>query len=257
MSVPIILTIPFFAPIENDWKVWLLIVGVGTYLGDILFWKLLSLIDASTTNFVGAFVAMFMIVIGVFGYDEALSLPAVAGSVMVLLGVALYSCWEFRRMTIGVLFLMFCTSLFYVPFNIAQKLQEIDGQTVISTYFWIMIARELCAPLVSFSLPSIRRQFMASVPRQPLPFFILNAISIILFLIAMFCIGSAYRVGEAALVSVVSNVQPFLVIFLGWIVSIFTPRFAPHELLSGRSLIAKVVSFSIVFIGLALLSIHQ
>jgi hypothetical protein len=58
-------------------------------------------------------------------------------------------------------------------------------------------------------------------------------------------------------VGIVGNIQPFFVLFLAWICTLFIPSLAPKELLTSQSLVAKISSFTIVFAGLALLAIYQ
>ena len=65
----------------------------------------------------------------------------------------------------------------------------------------------------------------------------------------------AYEEGLASLVSVVANIQPFLTIFFAYTLVMITPRFAPRELLTAQSVGVKLVSFVIVFAGLAMLAL--
>lgn len=75
------------------------------------------------------------------------------------------------------------------------------------------------------------------------------------FYVAEFALTFAYQSGPVSLISVVGNVQPFFVIFLAWVLARFLPSLAAKEVFSKRSMTVKVGSFSIVFIGLALLGV--
>jgi len=64
----------------------------------------------------------------------------------------------------------------------------------------------------------------------------------------------AYQIGPISLVNIVGSIQPFFAMlwaFLFWKIS---PRFAPKELLTVQSVQIKCIGFTVVIIGLLLLS---
>jgi hypothetical protein len=56
---------------------------------------------------------------------------------------------------------------------------------------------------------------------------------------------------------IVTNVQPFIILLLAYVLYRFLPRKAARELLTVQSLRVKIVSFSVVFAGLALIALPQ
>lgn len=65
----------------------------------------------------------------------------------------------------------------------------------------------------------------------------------------------AYEIGAISLVSIVANVQPFMVIGLAWFFMKLLPSRAPRELLTMQSVQIKFLSFTVVFAGLTLLAV--
>lgn len=65
------------------------------------------------------------------------------------------------------------------------------------------------------------------------------------------------RFRSASLVSVVGNAQPFIVLFFAWLMVRIAPLSAPKELLTKQSVTVKIVSFTIVYSGLALIALAQ
>jgi len=66
---------------------------------------------------------------------------------------------------------------------------------------------------------------------------------------------AAYEYGPVSLIMVVGNIQPFFVIFFAWMLTKLVPSKAPKELLTRQSVQIKLISFIIVFFGLALLAL--
>ena len=61
--------------------------------------------------------------------------------------------------------------------------------------------------------------------------------------------------GHLSLVVITYNVQPFCVMFFAWLFARYAPAIAPKELLTTQSVQIKLISFAIVFFGLALLAV--
>ena len=86
-------------------------------------------------------------------------------------------------------------------------------------------------------------------------FFLISALMIACFYIAEFASIQANLSGPLSLISVIGNVQPFFVLLLSGFLVRFCPGLAPKELFTVRSTSIKIISFSIVFLGLALLAL--
>lgn len=252
-SVPIILIIGAFWSTENSFALLLLLFGALSYMGDLYYWRILGLADASSSNFVGVFVTIIMTIVGVSVYGDTLTPIQVLGAFLVCIGIATLSFSRTHALSAKALLFMLCAAVLYSIFYIAQKWSTNHEQTYFSTFYWMMLGREFFAIFLSTLLPTPRRQIIASFSIRPLKFYILNAVSSSLFLVAMYCISSAYAIGKASYVAILGNIQPFVVILVAWVCTMFAPDLAPRELLTARSLRVKITSFSLVFIGLALL----
>lgn len=257
MSVPMILCLGFFFPIQNDWALFLFVMGSVSYIGDMIFWRILKIADVSSTNFVGVFITIIMTLTGILFFHESLLPLQIVGAVIVLIGVAYLSIADRLSLSREALLLMVLAALVFSPFYIVQKWMLDHGQLFFSTFFWMILGREMSAISLTSFLPTSRRQSLESVSRQPFIFFVCNFVSISLFLFAMYSMSRAYNVGQASFVSILGNIQPFIAIALAWILSILVPRHAPREILTAISLRAKIISFSLVFLGLALLAFSQ
>lgn len=257
ISVPMILCLGYFFPTENDWALFLLVMGSVSYIGDMIFWRILKITDVSSTNFVGVFITIIMSLTGILFFHETLYPLQVIGALIVLIGVIYLSVADHASLSREALLLMVLSAMVFSPFYLVQKWMLDHGQLFFSTFFWMILGREMSAITLTSFLPTSRRQSLESVPRQPFIFFFCNFASISLFLFAMYSMSRAYNVGQASLVSTLGNIQPFIAIALAWILSIVVPRHAPRELLTAFSLRAKIISFSLVFLGLALLGISQ
>lgn len=253
MSVPMLMVIGLLTVPKTPWALPLLVVGVIGYCGDQMFWRLLSVTDASSSNFVGAFVAILMTLAGALLFQEAITITQGIGIVLVISGVGLLSFGGQKHVSTKALLLMGGIALANALFYIAQKWITGNGAEEFAALFWAMLGREITALTLSTLLPRSRRQILESVPSQPWSFFILNCTSISLFLAAMFFVTYAYHIGLSALVSTIGNIQPFIVIALAWLLARMVPRYAPRELLTQQSIRSKLVSFLIVFCGLSLL----
>lgn len=256
-SVPMLLILALFIPIHTPWALPLFAVGALAYGADLLFWRLLKIADVSTTNFVWAFLSIFLTGIGFVFFHETWSLSQAAGAACILAGVTLYSLWQRESFTLQALLLIVGFALLLTPFYGVQKWALAEGQPAAATFYWAIMGREIAAVVLSPCIPQIRRKIIERIPRQPLAYFLLNWASIALFLVGIYLSTRAFQVGPASLVSVLINVQSFVVIILAWVATKIAPAFAPRELLTARSVQAKIVCFLLVFAGLALLGAVQ
>ena len=86
-------------------------------------------------------------------------------------------------------------------------------------------------------------------------YFAINALVIAFFFAGITLNTLAFHNGPLALAVIVTNIQPFIIILLSLLFYSLLPHKAPKELLTAQSLKVKLVSFLIVFTGLALLAL--
>lgn len=241
--------------LSTSWAVPLMIGGVFAYAADALFFYIINRVDISVTHAAWAIVSIFLSVIGFWFLGERWTALQTVGVVCIVAGVFLLSYWHAHVSVVRTLLLFTFLALLAVPWNIVQKLSLLEHQSFAAVFFWSLISRESIAVGGPLLLRRTRRPLLATVRTLPPVFFFLNAIVILLFFTATILIVAAFSSGFLSLVSVAGDFQPFFVLSFAWIASRLFPTHAPRELLSGRSVAVKIVSFSIVFFGLALLAI--
>lgn len=107
--------------------------------------------------------------------------------------------------------------------------------------------------LVLFILnKSYRFSFISSLYENKLKIFSLNAFNEIFNIIAIIIFSYATLLAPLALVSVMNGFQPFFILFLGIILSMFFPHLIKEEL-SKRILVYKLLFILLIFLGVLLL----
>lgn len=237
------------------WALPLLSVGVIAFFGDIVFWRALDRIDISVANIAWAILSLFLAIGGFVLFDERWTSFHTIGSILVIGGVSLLSTWQRRIDSVRSLWLLPLLALLYTPFYLVQKAALLGGASAFDAFFWTLAAREsmfFCTPAF---VPSFRSHIRAHRLKAPWSFYALNVLAVSLFFIAIYLTAQAFRYGPVSLVGMVGNVQPFIVLFFAWALTRIAPLSAARELLTKQSVAVKIVSFTIVFMGLALLAL--
>lgn len=255
MSIVFLMIIALFYDVRTSWAVGIMVVGVIAYAGDLLFFWILDRLDVSVLNAAWAIQTVYLSIVGFLFFHESWNIGQGIGASLVLIGVCLLSFFTrqvtFRR----TLYLLALLALCFVPVNIMRKVVFLEGVQIIPFMFWMLLGRDgigLFGPLL---IPSERRKIFHTLPTCGPKFFALSAVVVFCFFVAEFLLASAYHSGPVSLISVVGNIQPFFVLFLAGLLVFFIPSLAAKEHFSKRSLLVKLGSFSIVFIGLALLGL--
>jgi len=252
----VLAAIALFADVRSAWMPILFVTGLFAYLGDLLFFYVVDKVDISVVNIAWAIFAVFMTIVGFFYFGESWSSMQIIGALFVLSGVLFLSLFH-HHCTFSVLFLLASIAALYLPFNVAEKAILLRGESVLPVFFWAILGRETLAFFFPPCLPRYRRRIRAVLRSASGWFHGLNAFVILLFFIASYLVVLAYDRGPVSLIAVVGNIQPFFVILFAWLLFRRVPRFAPRELLTLQSVQVKIISFAIVFMGLALLAIYQ
>lgn len=244
-----------FLPLQTSWLWILLLGGVIAYVGDIVFFLALKMIDTSVVNIAWAFLAVFLAILGYVLFNETWSLWQSSGVVLVLAGVFLLSTWHRSVADPRLLLLLPALALIYTPYYFIQKAALLGGQSIPAVLIWPLLAREGTSFLVPLLYAPTRRMVTTAARTYGIGFHIVNALVIVLFVLANYLSVLSYDVGPMSLISVVGNVQPFFVLFFGWMLWKILPHFASKEILTAQSLAVKLLSFCIVFAGLALIAL--
>lgn len=243
-------------PIRSAWALPLFLSGIVAYAGDWVFFRALHRIDTSVTNIAWGMLDVMLIIAGMILFGEAWSLWQGAGVALLFCGVALLSLWGKHLDGRGFVLLLLLATL-YFPFYLAQKSAIVAGESVLVAFFWPLLGREILAGAMPFMVPSWRREVMHVFRSQTAAFPLLNGTVVILFFAGTFLTASAFARGPLSLVAAVGNAQPFVVLLFAWVLWTQFRERAARELLTAQAVGVKIISFLIVFAGLALLAFHQ
>lgn len=239
---------------ETTWALPLLVGGVFGYLADLFFFYVIDRVDISVVNAAWGMLAIVLSIGSFLLFGERWTVLQTVGSLAILGGVFLISYWHAHVSVSHTIGLFLILVFLVAPFALLQKAALLAGQPFMSVFFWSFLSRESLAFLGPFFVPSTRRAILRTVPALPLRFFSLCAVVTACFTAGVFLHVRAFAVGPLSLVAVVASTQSFVVLLLAWLFSVFFPRSAPRERLTARSVGIKILSFSIVLVGLALLA---
>ena len=254
ISVPILILFALFFDVKTPWMWALMAGGLGAYGGDLVFFSILGRLDASITNAAWAIMAILLSIVGFIFFKETWSILQTLGTILILTSVLVLAFWHKHISFLRTFGLLFFLAACYVPTYSLKKAAVFDGQPAFAVFFWLVLSRELMAFLFPWSIRSLRERIMTLRHRISSHFFVIGGLIIVLFFLGEYLGAKAYQVGTISLVAVSSNVQPFMVITLAWLLSKYLPSLAPRELLTAHSVAIKLIGFLGVFVGLALLS---
>jgi drug/metabolite transporter (DMT)-like permease len=233
-------------------------MGLCAYGADLFFFWVLDHIDVSVLNGGWAMLSILLSIAGFLLFHESWTLLQTAGAALIIGGVVFLS---FHNPTHGslarTLGLLFAMALFYVPSYIAKKAALDAGQDAVAVFFWLIIGRETVAFVFPWCVRSYRARIKRLARTVDKQFFAIGAAVIACFLFGEYMGALAFQVGPISLVSVVSNIQPFVVIALAALLARLAPAYAAKEALTTSSVAVKLVSFLTVFLGLALLALPK
>ncbi len=247
----------FLGDVRSTWIVPLVIVGAVAYLGDAVFFAVVDDIDISVTNSTWAVVALLLSLAGYLFFHERWTLPESLGSLCIVGGIFLVSYWHAHVSVPRTLLRFTGLALLYIPLSVLTKAGLLSGQSWFAIFFWSSLSRELCACAIPLLRPVQRDVLLTRVRTFPVGFFALSALSGLLTVAGMFLVVLAYRSGPLSLVSIIGSTQAFFVLMSAWLLSVIFPSSPAKELLSVQSVSIKMISFLIVFFGLALLAVSQ
>ncbi len=236
-----------------------LLIGVGviTYLADLFFFWVLDRLDISVVNAAWAIQSVALSIIGVVFFAESWTLSQMIGASLVCSGVLLLSFFHAHVSFRSTILILFALGLFYVPLGVARKAALFVGQPILPVVFWRILGRDCSGFIVPLIMPAKRRMILHMLPSCPFSFFFLSCLMICTFYLAEYVTTFAYSIGPLFLISLVGNMQPFFVLFFAGCMARFAPSLAPKEVFSLQGTSLKLLSFVIVFIGLALLILYQ
>lgn len=148
-----------------------------------------------------------------------------------------------RRVVLWMLGASFCATLNGVLF----KWLALDTGFWPAT-FWSLVGKILMGPLCFALVPSYRKQFLHMFKANSVPVLSLNALSETLFMVGEAAMQFASLLAPVALVLLVNSLQPFFVLILGILLSVFLPAIG-SESMTRKQLTQKVLGTATIIAG--------
>ena len=201
-------------------------------------------------------VPIFAFVLGYFILGETITLVQGLGSLVIIVG-ALALSLEFGRRGISlkrnVVALMLTASFLSATNGVIFKMIAVDKGFLVSL-FWGFAGQVMTGLAFLVFVPSYRRDFLGLFKQQNVAVMGLIALSRTLFSLSEAITLYATLLAPVALVLVVNSFQPFFVLTLGILLTLFLPRMA-KESLNRSKLLQKGAGISLMLAGGYLISI--
>ncbi len=245
----------FLLPIQPVWTVAFAVTGLCSYIASLLYMRLLQDVDVSISSISWVFLSLGIALGSVMLFGDRWTLLQALGAVLSVSGSLWLALWHKRVSRFATLILIIATGLFYVPSFLLQKAAYLHGVSVANVFFWQLLFFDSFAFIIPLIIPSHRKHILPFLGTVR-PFFVVFIIAwVLMSMLAFIATTNAFMVGDASLVAIAENGQPFFIMLFAWIATFLSPKYAPKEILTAQTMPVKIVSFFIVFIGLTLLAI--
>jgi drug/metabolite transporter (DMT)-like permease len=229
----------------------LAILGVLNVL--VLWFYLLALMneEASVAVIFYQLVPVFGLILGYFILDEVLSKIQLIAMAIIILGTTIISFevnsdnkFTLRRQTILYMTVAsFCWALSSVIFK-SVALEE----NVWRTLFWEHLMMVIVGILVFMFAKSYRQNFLLALRENSKSILSLNVLNESLYMLGNIAFSFAYLLAPIALVLLTQSFQPFFVLVIGIILTLFFPRISVEKI-EAKHLWQKVIAICITGIG--------
>ena len=240
--------------LEPAWMPLLAVGAVIAYFGDLVFFLAIDRMDASVFNIAWAILAVLLGIAGFFLFGESWTLTQALAALCILAGIIILSYWH-RHITPAAFGLLVLLAFLYAPGNVVQKMALNGGVPLLTMMFWFLLFRECTSFTFHWCMPRFRRLMAHFIVKVDFTFVWITGFVVATYFLGVFFAAHAFAAGPISLIAVVGNVQPFLVLFLAWVLFRIAPLYASRELLDWQSVRVKLVSFCVVFVGMMLLAV--
>lgn len=249
-------TIMAFALKADFHGFWLISAAtVLSYVGDMKFYDVIQKVDISLTNAIWAILTVYLTIIGFVAFGETWTWLQAVGAALTMAGIFLLAYLPAKSSDANMLPTFAVVALPYLPYWIVQKYLFDNGAHVMDVF--VMSGFSWAA--MALVWPLFFREKRASIRKRSRAFSygfcFCQLMLVFTWAAAQLLTTYAYESGPLSLVSITANVQPFFAILIAAIMIRIVPRCAPKELLTAYSVKVKVISFAVMFVGLAFLSL--
>lgn len=241
--------------IQIEDKLLLMLNGVFTILWIILY--LYALKIESVSGVVPWFVTVpiFGYVLGYFILGEDLTLYQKVGSFIVLIGTFILTldfskAGHYRFKWLLALYMLPACVLLAVM-GVIFKYVTVAGDFWISS-FWVHLGLGLSGVFIYFLSKSYRKSFTDMIRRGGLKIFTLNTLSEVVSVVGNLASSYATLIAPVALVLIVANFQPAILLILSLLATKFFPNIIREDL-TKRILVPKIIAILIMLLGSAFL----
>ncbi|PIR53541.1 hypothetical protein COU76_00660 [Candidatus Peregrinibacteria bacterium CG10_big_fil_rev_8_21_14_0_10_49_10] len=253
----LLISFPLFTSLHT--KLWWLpfLSGVAMYLPALVYLSVLEHIDTSVAQSTWAIESVFLSILGFLFLAESWTPVQTAGAVLIIAAVFCLAHWHRYRSvpkTVGVLTLI---ALLGAPGEFGIKLSLTLGVSHSQTFFWSILSTSCIAIVFPLLQSSSRKRIRSLVHTAPPAFYGLLLGDTIISFIGCYTVMKAFEIGPLSLVAIAGNVQPFFVILFVWLLSKSRSTHVPKELLTRQSVQVKLVSFTLMLVGLGLLIVNS
>lgn len=241
--------------VEVTWIPVYAMTGIAMFFGNLFYYFVLHRLDVSVMNAAWVFMNIFISAYGLLFFGETWSMLQWIGVLLSITGVLILSYWHQHvsiGRTVGYLTLL---GLFFAPLFLVQKAALLEGQSIASSFYWTILISELCHFIAPIFHAPTRNRIQHHVMHPTPAFFQFCLWAVVIWLSAFLLVAYANQIAYVSIVMMFENAQPFVTICVAWIFAQLLPKYAPRELLTIQSVQTKIISFTIVFIGLVLLAL--
>jgi uncharacterized membrane protein len=195
---------------------------------------------------------LFTYAIAYFVLHETLTLPRIAGGLMMMASaaVASYAPGGTRRFKLSIVApILACTATMAVSAVAFKYFAVKDAFWAVT--FW-NFAGQAVFGAVLLAIPAIRRQFLGMFRKHPGAVIAINAANELINLGGGLAARYASILGPVSLVQAIGGTTSFFVFVFGVLISLFAPKLGREDL-SRRSLIQKGVAVVLIVCGMVLI----
>jgi drug/metabolite transporter (DMT)-like permease len=211
--------------------------------------------DASTVVPLYQLIPAFTYGLGLIFLKESLTILQVTASLLIIIGAMgisfEYSLGKFKINKKSLLLMVL--SCFLIALNLIIFKFVAIRESFWTTSFWEYIGFSICALFLLIFIGSYRKQFISLFKNNKFKILSINAINEIINIIGKIIINFVSLLIPVTLVSVVGGIQPFFVLTLGVLLTLFFPDII-KEKIGKKYLFQKVFAIILMFAGVYLLS---
>ncbi len=223
----------------------------------VLWFYLLALMneEASVAIVFYQLVPVFGLVLGYFVLGEMLSQMQIIAMAIIILGTTIISFevdidnkFTLRRQTIAY---MTMASLLWAASSVIFKYVALE-ENVWRTLFWEHLMMVVVGIFVFIFARSYRRNFLLALRENSKSILSLNVFNESLYMLGNIAFSFAYLLAPIALVLLTQSFQPFFVLIIGIILTVFFPKISVEKI-EAKHLWQKVMAICITGIGVYIL----